>query len=51
MVLHQELDDVAAYYPCRTQLHQVLTRTFSYESLIVLNHIRFQREPSVIKVV
>ena len=28
--LHQERGHVVAYYPCCTQLHQVLTRTFCY---------------------
>jgi hypothetical protein len=41
IVLHQEQGNVVAYYPCRTRLHQVLTRTFCYQSLVVLNHIRF----------
>jgi hypothetical protein len=36
---------------CCTQPHQVLTRTFCYQSLVILDHSRFQREPSVIKVV
>jgi hypothetical protein len=41
MVLRQEQGHVVAYYPCHTQLHQVLTRTFCYQSPVVLNHIRF----------
>jgi hypothetical protein len=33
MVLHQEQGHVVAYYPCCTQPHQVLIRTFSYQHL------------------
>ncbi len=41
MVLHLERGHVVAYYPCCTWPHQVLARTFCYQSLVVLNHIRF----------
>jgi hypothetical protein len=40
MVLHQEQGRVVAYFPFCTQLHQVLTGTFCYQSLVVLVHIR-----------
>ncbi len=33
MVEHQEWGHLVAYYPCCTQPHQVLTRTFSYQRL------------------
>ncbi len=38
-----------AYRVCRTQPHQVLNRTFCYQSLAVLNCIRFWIEPLLLE--
>ncbi len=51
MIYYQEWGHGAAYYPCRTWPHQVLNGTFCYQSLAVLNHIRFWIESFVIRVV
>ncbi len=45
MVSYQEWGHVAAYYPCCTQPHQVLNRTFCYQSLVVFDRFRFWIEP------
>jgi hypothetical protein len=50
MVLHQERGHIVAYYPCCTQPHQVLTQTFCYQSLVVLNRVRFWLESFAIRV-